>query len=61
MYAKKNAKTSTWFCSINAGLSVHPSLPYLGASTDRKVFELSTDSKCGLLEIKCLFQIEVKH
>ena len=40
---------------FDAGLSVHPSFPYLGASPDGKVFDPSTDSKYGLLEIKCPF------
>ena len=43
------------FAVFDAGLSVHPSFPNLGASPDGKVFDPSTDSKYGLLEIKCPF------
>ena len=43
------------FTVFDAELSVHPSFPYLGASPDGKVFDPSTDSKYGLLEIKCPF------
>ena len=43
------------FAVFDAGLSVHPSFPYLLASPDGKVFYPSTDSKYGLLEIKCPF------
>ena len=43
------------FAIFDAGISVHPSLPYLGASPDGKVFDPSTENKYGLLEIKCPF------
>ena len=41
------------FLVFDAGLSVHPSLPYLGASPDGKVFDPSAETPFGLLEIKC--------
>ena len=34
---------------------ISSSFPYLGTSADGKVFDLSTDSRYGLLEIKCPF------
>ena len=55
IYAKKMQKQVPGFAVFDAGLSVHPSFPYLGASPDGKVFDPSTDSKYGLLEIKCPF------
>ena len=52
---KKMQKQVPGFAVFDAGLSVHPSFPYLLASPDGKVFDPSTDSKYGLLEIKCPF------
>ena len=44
------------FAVFDAGLAVDPCNPYLGASPDGKVSDpTSTDSKYGLLEIKCPF------
>ena len=43
------------FAIFDAGISVHPSLPYLGASPDGKVFDPPTENKYGLLEIKFPF------
>jgi len=51
----KMQKQVPGFAVFHAGLSVHPSFPYLGASPDWKVFDPSTDCKYGLLEIKCPF------
>ena len=48
-YMPKNAKASTWFCSYQFIFS----LPW--RSPDGKVLDPSTDSKYGLLEIKCPF------
>ena len=55
IYAKKMQQSVPEFAIFDAGISVHPSLPYLGASLDGKVFDPSTENKYGLLEIKCPF------
>jgi len=55
IYAKQMQKKVPGFVVFDAGLSVHPTFPYLGASPDGKVFDPSTDTKYGLLEIKCPF------
>lgn len=55
IYAKKMQKDVPTFTIFDAGISVHPSFPYLGASPDGKVFDPSSDEKFGLLEIKCPF------
>ena len=44
------------FAVFDAGLSVHPSFPYLGASPDGKVFHPSTACKYVLLEIQCFLK-----
>ena len=41
------------FAIFDAGISVHPKFPYLGATPDGKVFDPSSSSKFALLEIKC--------
>ena len=41
------------FAVFDAGISVHSKLPFLGATPDGKVFDLSSNSKYGLLEVKC--------
>ena len=46
------------FAIFDAGISVHPKFPYLSATPDGKVFDPSSRSKFGLLEIKCLIQNE---
>ena len=55
IYAKTMQKQVPGFAVFDAGLSFHQSFPYLGASPDGKVFDPSTDSKYGLLKIKCPF------
>ena len=52
MPKKCNKKCFTVF---DAGISVHPKFPFLGATSDGKVFDSSSDSKYGLLEVKCPF------
>ena len=53
IYAKNMQKKVPGFVVFEAGLSVHPSFPYLGATPDGKVFDPSANEKYGLLEIKC--------
>ena len=36
----------------NVGLCINPTLPHLGASLDRGVFDPSSDDVCGGLEVK---------
>jgi len=56
IYAKKMQKSAPTFAVFDAGLSVSPAIPYLGASPDGKVYDpIATGSKYGLLEIKCPF------
>ena len=55
IYAKNVQKKVPDFVVFDAGLSVYPSFPYLGATPDRKVLDPSTNDKYGLLEIKCPF------
>ena len=52
IYAKKMKKSVPEFAIFDAGISVHPSLPYLGASPDGKVFDPSTENKYGLTRNK---------
>ena len=54
LYARKMQKQSHKnFTVYNCGLVVNPSYPYLGASPDGKVFDPSSTSPFGLIEIKC--------
>ena len=43
------------FTVYDSGLVVQPTIPYLGATPDGKVFDPTCVSKFGLLEIKCPF------
>ena len=43
------------FTVFDAGLCVNPSLPYLGASPDGKIYDFLADPSYGLLELKCPF------
>ena len=54
LYARKVQKQMHKnFTVYNCGLVVNPFHPYLGASPDGKVFDPSSTSPFGLLEIKC--------
>ena len=53
IYARKMQQQVPGFAIFDAGISVHPKFPYLGATPDGKVFDPSSSSKFGLLEIKC--------
>ena len=54
LYARKMQKQMHKnFTVYDCGLVVNPSHPYLGASPDGKVFDPSSTSPFGLLEIKC--------
>ena len=53
IYARKMQQQVPGFAISDAGISVHPKFPYLGATPDGKVFDPSSSSKFGLLEIKC--------
>ena len=54
LYARKMQKQlHKNFTVYDCGLVVKPSHPYLGASPDGKVFDPSSTSPFGLLEIKC--------
>lgn len=55
IYAQKMQKQQENFVVFDAGLTVHPSMPYLAASPDGKVFDPASSSRYGLLEIKCPF------
>ena len=55
IYAKKMQQSAPEFAIFDAGILVHPSLLYLGASPDGKVFDPSTENKYGLQDIKCPF------
>ncbi|XP_050409493.1 uncharacterized protein LOC126824334, partial [Patella vulgata] len=55
IYAKKMQNQTPGCLVFDAGLLVHPSMPYLGASPDAKVFDPSAYEAYGLLEIKCPF------
>ena len=52
---KKCNKIVPRFAVFDAGISVHPKFPFLGATPDGKVFDPSSNSKYGLLEVKCPF------
>ena len=59
IYAKKMQQKVPGFAVFDAGISVHPKFPFLGATPDGKVFDPSSNSKYGLLEVNCvLFQNE---
>ena len=53
IYARKMQQQVPGFAIFDAGISVHPK--FLGASPDGKVFDPSSSSKFGLLDIKCPF------
>ena len=53
IYARKMQQQVPGFAIFDAGITVHPKFPYLGATPDGKVFDPSSSSKFGLLEIKC--------
>ena len=55
IYAQKMQQKVPGFVVFDAGISVHPKFPFLGATPDGKVFDPSSDSKYGLLEVKCPF------
>lgn len=55
IYARNFQKQSKNFAVFDAGISVNPSLPYLGASPDGKIYDPLSDNCYGLLEIKCPF------
>ena len=59
LYARKMQKQlHKNFTVCDCGLVVNPSHPYLGASPDGKVFDPSSTSPFGLLEIKCPYTLE---
>ena len=53
IYARKMQQQVPGFAIFDAGISVYPKFPYLGATLVGKVFNPSPSSKFGLLEIKC--------
>lgn len=53
IYSKQMQRNLPNFQVYDAGLSVSPVLPYLGATPDGKVFDPCVESPYGLLEIKC--------
>ena len=55
LYAHEMQKRNTKFTVYEAGLVINPSLPYLGASPDGKVFDPTDKEPFGLLEIKARF------
>ena len=55
IYAKKMQKDVPKFTIFDAGISVHPSFPYLGVTPDGKLLDPSSAQTFGLLEIKCPF------
>ena len=55
IYAKKMQKDVPKFTIFDAGISVHPSFPYLGVTPDGKVLDPSSAQTFGLLEMKCPF------
>ena len=55
LYAHEMQKRNTKFTVYEAGLVINPSLPYLGASPDGKVFDPTDKEPFGLLEIKAPF------
>ena len=50
IYARNFQKQSKNFAVFDAGISVNPSLPYLGASPDGKIYEPLSDNCYGLLK-----------
>ena len=55
IYSNKMLKKVPNFAVNDAGLSVHPSFPFIGATPDGKVYDPSENPPYGLLEIKCSF------
>ena len=53
IYARKMQQQVPGFTIFDAGISVHPKFPYLVATPDGKVFDPSSSSNFGWLEIKC--------
>ena len=53
IYARKMQQQVLGFAIFDAGIFVQPKCPYLGTTPDGKVFDPSSSSKFGLLEIKC--------
>ena len=55
IFARNMQKVTKTFTVFDAGLCLNPSLPYLGASPDGKIYDPLADPCYGLLEIKCPF------
>lgn len=55
LYAHEMQNRNTKFTVYEAGLVINPSLPYLGASPDGKVFDPTDKEPFGLREIKAPF------
>ena len=55
IFARNMQKVTKTFTVFDAGLCVNPSLPYLGASPDGKIYDPLADPCYDLLEIKCPF------
>ncbi|CAH3033748.1 unnamed protein product, partial [Pocillopora meandrina] len=55
IFARNMQKVTKTFTVFDAGMCVNPSLPYLGASPDGKIYDPLADPCYGLLEIKCPF------
>ena len=51
--ARKMQQQIPGFAAFDTDISVHPKFPYFSATPDGKVFDPSSSSKFGLLEIKC--------
>ena len=61
IYCRKMQKRIPQFALYDAGLTVNPLWPYLGASPDGKVYDPSEpESPFGLLEIKCPYSLKDK-
>ena len=46
---------------FKVGFVINPSVPHLGCSLDRRVYDPSESSSWGLFEIKCSMAEELKH
>lgn len=46
---------------VKVGFVINPSVPYLGCSPDRRVYDPSESSSWGLFEIKCSMADELKN
>lgn len=55
IYSCEMQKMNRKFTVFEAGLVVNPTLPFLGATPDGKVFDPTEKEPFGLLEIKCPF------